>query len=81
MQRFERGNHFLEMLDVVPVHDQVYGERDAMRANPSGQFELVRVRPRSGNPVGMAFARILKTELDMCRVRRGQERPRHTQDY
>src|SRR5258708_28010243 len=69
MKRFERGNHFFEVIDVLPVDDQVCGESDAVLADPRGQFHLVRVRARSGNPVRMAFARILKTELDMVKTR------------
>src|ERR1700686_3933010 len=70
MERFERGHHFLKMPDVLPVNDEVYSECDAtladlMLADPPGQFDLVRVRARSGNPVCVAFARILKAELDM----------------
>src|SRR5437660_9861098 len=74
MERFDRGHHFLKMPDVLPVNDQVYGERDATIADltfadPTGQFELVRVRARSSNPVRGAFARILKAELDMVKAR------------
>jgi len=69
MERFERGNHFFEVLDVLPVNDQVCGESDTMRAYPPSQFELVRVRACPGNPVGIAFVRILKAELDMVKAR------------
>ena len=75
MERFERDNHLFEVLDVLPVNHQVYSEGDAMLADlmfaglmfadPPGQFELVGVCARSGNPVRRAFARILKAELDM----------------
>src|SRR5450631_2765150 len=73
MERFERGNHRLEVLDVLPVNDQIYRERDAtladlMLADPRGQFDFVSVRARSGNPVRGAFARILKAELDMVKA-------------
>src|SRR6202521_5422022 len=74
MERFERGNHAVEVLDVLPVHDQVYGECDATLADltfadPTGQFDLVRVGARSGDPVGWPFARILKAELDVVKAR------------
>src|ERR1700687_2200459 len=72
MERFERGHHFLKMPDVLPVNNQVYGERDATLADltftdPRSQFDLVRVRACSGDPVRRAFARILKAELDMVK--------------
>src|ERR1700686_1374592 len=74
MERFERGNHAVEVIDVLPVNDQVYGERDATLADltfadPPGQFDLVRVGACSGNPVRRALARILKAELDMVEPR------------
>src|ERR1700692_3570376 len=78
MERFERGNHACEVLDIRPVNDQVYSECDATLADllcilpfadPLGQFELVRVRAGSGNPVRRALARILKTELDVIKPR------------
>src|SRR5260370_7498903 len=74
MERFERGNHAVEVLDVLPVHDQVYGEcgatlADLTFADPTGQFDLVRVGARSGDPVGWPLARILKTELDVVKAR------------
>src|ERR1700681_1316441 len=74
MERFDRGNHAVEVLDVLPVHDQVYGECDATLADltfadPTGQFDLVRVGARSGDPVGWLFARILKAELDVVKAR------------
>src|ERR1700693_2998438 len=81
MERFECGNHALKVLDILAVDDQVYCECDAtladlmcvpmcvlMLADPAGQFDLVRVRARSGNPVRRAFARILKAELDMVKA-------------
>ena len=65
MERFERGNHLFQVIDVLPVHDQVYGEGDAMLANPLREFEFVRVRARTGDPVRRTFFRILKAELNM----------------
>src|ERR1700686_653795 len=74
MERFERGHHFLKMPDVLPVNDQVYRECDATLADltfadPTSEFDLVRVRACSGDPVCIAFARILKAELDMVKAR------------
>src|ERR1700681_3650211 len=74
MERFERYHHFLKMLDVLPVNDQVYCECDATLADltfadPPGQFDFVRVCACSGNPVRVAFARILKAELDVVNAR------------
>src|SRR5260370_24102230 len=74
MERIERGNHAVEVLDVLPVHDQVYGEcdvtiADLTFADPTGQFDLVRVGARSGDPVGWPFARVLKAELDVVKAR------------
>jgi len=68
MERFERGNHFLEVIDVLPMNNQVCGERDAMRADPRGQCDFVCVRACSSNPVSRAFTRILKAELDMVKA-------------
>jgi len=75
MEGFERGNHLFEVVDILPVNDQVHSERDAafaslllanlLLANPCGQFELVRMGARSGNPVRWASTRILKAELDV----------------
>jgi hypothetical protein len=56
MQGFECKDHFFQVIDILPVHDQVDGEGQAMLANPRGQFKLVRVGARSGDPVGMALA-------------------------
>ena len=56
MERFQRNHHFFEVVDVLPVNDEVSGERDAMFADPHRQLQLMRVRPRSGNPIGTAFA-------------------------
>src|SRR5713226_10785652 len=74
MERFERGNHALEVLDVLPVNNEVYSECDATLAaltfaDPTGQFDLVRVGACSGNPVRRAFTRILKAELDVVKAR------------
>src|SRR5260370_41827142 len=74
MERFERGNHAVEVLDVLPEHEQVYGEcgatlADLTFAHPTGQFDLVRVGARSADPVGWPLARILKTELDVVKAR------------
>jgi len=87
----ERGNHRFEVIDILPMNDEIYGEGDGtamgadlmlaglmracrmlatlMFANPRCQFEFVRVGARSGNPIGVAFARILKTELDVVKTR------------
>src|SRR5437660_9038668 len=65
MKRFERGNHAVQVLDVLPVNNEVCRERDTMPADPTSQFDFVRVGARSGNPVRRAFTGILKAELDM----------------
>ena len=74
MKRLERGDHLFEMIDVLAMDDEVGGEGDAtlaglMFANPSGQFDFVRVGARSGDPVRVAFGRILKAELNMVEAR------------
>ena len=42
MERFERGNHFLEVFDVLPVNDEVYCECDATLADL-----ISRIQPAS----------------------------------
>ena len=74
MQLLKRGNHVFEMIDVLAMNDEIRGEGDAklaglMLANPSSQFNFVRMRARTRNPVRVAFGRILKTELDMIETR------------
>src|SRR5260221_7409669 len=78
MERFERCNHAIEVIDILRVDDQVYSESDAPLADltfadltfadPPSQFDFVRVGACSSNPVRWAFARILKAELDMVKA-------------
>ena len=65
LKRFERGDHLFEMIDVLPVHDQVHGEGDAVPANQLRQFEFVRMHASAGDPVRRTFFGILKAELNV----------------
>ena len=61
MERFERGNHLFQVIDVLAMDDQVYREGDAVLANPRFanpccQLNLVRVRASTCDPVRVAFA-------------------------
>src|SRR6266446_4324398 len=84
MKRFERCNHAVEVIDVLPVNNQVYGECDAPLpdltpadltladltfADPTSQFDFMRVGARSGNPGRRAFAPPLKPELSVVEAR------------
>ena len=53
------------MIEILPVNDQIYGERDLVLADRAREFDLVRMRFRPRNPVGGFFSRILKADLDM----------------
>src|ERR1700733_8300576 len=69
MESLTLDNHLLEVFDVLPVNYEVYGECDAMGADPGGQLDLVRVRACSRDPVRRAFFRILKAKLDVVKAR------------
>ena len=61
----DESDHLFEVIDVLPVHHKIDGERDLVLADDARQFDFVRVRFGAGNPVGRVFARILKADLDV----------------
>ena len=69
VQLLDEGDHLFQMIEILPMHDQVHGEGDLVPADRAREFDLVRVRLRAGNPVGGFFARILKADLDVIESR------------
>ena len=61
----DEGDHLFQMIEVLPVHDQIYCERNLVPADRAREFDFVRVRLGSGNPVGSLFPRILEADLDV----------------
>ena len=44
-------DHLLEMIEILPVHDQVHGKRNGRLANLLGQDDLKRMALGACNPV------------------------------
>ncbi len=52
----DKSDHLTQMIDVLPVHDEIHGERDLVLADEARQFNLVCVGFGAGNPVGCVLA-------------------------
>jgi hypothetical protein len=61
----DEKDHLFEVIDILAMNDQIYGEGDLVAADNAGELDLVGVSFGSGNPVGGGFARILKADLDV----------------
>ncbi len=57
---FREGQHFLELIDVAAVDDEVEGNGDAMVPEPIKNAEFLRVGLCAGNIVGGFFTRALE---------------------
>ncbi len=60
------------MIQILPVHDQVYRECNLVLPNRPRQFDLVRVCLSARDPVRRIFPRILKADLDVIKTRINQ---------
>ena len=57
IQLLDERDHLFQMVEILAVHDQVYGERDLVLSRSScGKFDFVGMRFCAGNPVGRVFA-------------------------
>ena len=65
IQLLNKCNHLLEMIEILPMHDQIHRECNLCLSNGTRKFDLMRVRLRTRNPVRRFFARILKADLDV----------------
>ena len=74
VQLLDEGDHLFEMVEILAVDHQVYGERDFVAANRAREFDFVRVRFGAGNPVGGIFTRILEAELNVIETSGHQRR-------
>jgi len=68
IQLFDERDHFFQMVEVLPVHDEIHGESDFVLANDARQFNLVRVDFGSGDPVCGVLAGILEAELNVIQT-------------
>ena len=58
-------DHLLDVVQVLPMHDQIHGESNWELANLLGKDELIGMTSGACDPLRRLGSRILKTQLDM----------------
>ena len=62
---FNDSEHFLELVNIAAMNDEIQRDADAIAFEPLEDAQLVLMRLGAGDVVGSVFARALKTELEM----------------
>ena len=74
VERDGHVDHVGQLVEVLPVHHGVDGERQAEFAGPAGGFELLRVALEAGDAVGEFGFVALEADLDVVEAGIGQRR-------
>src|SRR5882762_2525149 len=67
-QSFEEANGFVEVIEILPMNDQIDRERHTLLLNDSRKFDFPRMGLSSGDPVSAFFLGILEAKLNMVKT-------------
>src|SRR5882724_1309698 len=68
LQSFEEADGFVEVIEILPMNDQIDRERRALLLNDSRKFDFPRMGLSSGDPVSAFFLGILEAKLNMVKT-------------